>query len=76
MWDEPSFLKLAGNLEGKLLFIYGPHGEDVERLARALVDANKFFDVLPMPGADHSFRGDAGRYMIEAARRYFDEHLK
>jgi dipeptidyl-peptidase-4 len=74
--DDPVLLKLASNLKGKLLLIYGPQRESNERMARALIDANKFFDALPMPGADHSLLNQANRkYVNEAVRRYFDEHL-
>ena len=73
--DAP-LLKLAGNLKGKLLLTYGPQRDSNEKMARAFIDANRFFDALPMPGADHGLGGSDGRYMTEAAQRYFDEHLK
>lgn len=82
--DDPLLLKLASNLKGKLLLIYGTRrdsNEDSsqnsnEDMARALINANRFFDALPIQGADHSLRGSDGKYVDEAIRRYFDEHLK
>jgi dipeptidyl-peptidase-4 len=82
--DDPLLLKLASNLKGKLLLIYGTRrdsNEDSgqnsnEDMARALIDANRFFDALPIQGADHSLLGSDGKYVNEAVRRYFDEHLK
>ena len=74
--DDPVLLKPASNLKGKLLLIYGPQRESNERMARALIDANRFFDALPVPGADHGLGGVDGVYVSEAVQRYFDEHLK
>ena len=71
----PNLLSLAGNLKGKLLLVYGPHREDAEIMARALIDAKRFFDVLPIPGANHSFSKDDD-YVMDAVRRYFEEHLE
>ena len=71
------YLDLAHNLQGRLLMVHGePHKEDTARMARAFIDVNKFFDVLPIPGAGHSFTGADSDYWHEAIRRYFDEHLK
>jgi dipeptidyl-peptidase-4 len=72
---DPLLPKLAGQLKGKLLLVYSAQRESNEKMARALIDANKFFDALPLPGVDHSFRG-VERYVNDAVRRYFDEHLK
>ena len=78
--EDDRVLKLGGNLKGKLLLVHGdPHREDAERIARELIHANKFFDFLPIPGANHSLRDrerDYHRYWYEAMRRYFKEHLK
>ena len=71
------FFDLAKNLKGKLLMVHGePHKEDTARMARAFINSNKFFDVLPIPGAGHAFRGSNLDYWHEAVRQYFDEHLK
>ena len=50
--------RLASQLKGKLLLVHGePAKRAVEHLARAFIDARKFFDVLPIPGANHGFTG-------------------
>ena len=69
-------LQLAGNLKGRLLLVHGePAKSSVERMARALIDAERFFDVLPLPGSDHAISRDE-HYWFAAIGRYFDQHLK
>ena len=46
------------------------------KMVRALIEANKFFDLLAIPDPDHVFTETNERYRQEAIRRYFQEHLK
>jgi dipeptidyl aminopeptidase/acylaminoacyl peptidase len=67
----------AGNLRGKLLLIVGELDHNVPpestlRLVDALVKANKDFDLLVVPGMDHS---DGGVYGRRRLQDYFVRHL-
>jgi dipeptidyl aminopeptidase/acylaminoacyl peptidase len=77
-YEYSSNIRLAGNLEGKLLLIHGTHDVPVPlshalRMADALIEADKPFDLLIMPGTSH-FPALLG-YGNQAAVRYFREHL-
>lgn len=52
-----------------------PAREQVLKMARALIQEKRFFDLLAIPGADHVFSGTDEEYWQEAVRRYFVEHL-
>ena len=59
-----SNLPSAGNLEGELLLVHGKPARDAaEKMARALVNEKKHFDVLPIPGAWHAFTGADEEYL-------------
>jgi dipeptidyl aminopeptidase/acylaminoacyl peptidase len=45
------------------------------RMTQALIDANKTFDLLIMPGQPHGPTGAAGRYYREDVRRFMATHL-
>lgn len=45
------------------------------RMAQALIEANKTFDLLIMPGQPHGPQGAAGRYYREDVRRFLASHL-
>ncbi|MFT4515349.1 MAG: dipeptidyl-peptidase-4 [Planctomycetota bacterium] len=71
--------ELAENLEGKLLIVHGEidnnvHPAGTMRLVDALMEANKRFDMLIIPGARHSF-GKRTEYMKHRTWEYFAEHL-
>ena len=71
---------LARNLTGKLLLIHGTSDVNAPfstsmRMASALIDAGKPFDLLVIPGGTHYFEGNHGNYAVERLRRYFVEHL-
>jgi hypothetical protein len=42
----------------------------------ALIQAGKFFDLLPMPEQRHGIAGTSAKYREALIRRYFQEHLK
>jgi dipeptidyl-peptidase-4 len=74
----PTAIELAPNLIGKLLLITGDvdtnvHPAHTFRLANALIKANKFFDMMVMPGKDHGL-GDW--YYQSLIANYFLFHLK
>ena len=73
----PTNIELVKNLKGKLLLITGDmdinvHMAHTIRLADALINANKRFDLMILPGADH---GLAGEYYLNLIRYYFVENL-
>ncbi|NGM71922.1 S9 family peptidase [Sphingobacterium sp. SGL-16] len=74
----PTTAELAPNLKGKLLLITGDvdtnvHPANTFRLANALIKANKFFDMMVLPGKDHGL-GDW--YYQSLIANYFLLHLK
>ncbi|MBD1421203.1 S9 family peptidase [Sphingobacterium chuzhouense] len=73
----PTTLELASNLKGKLLLITGDidvnvHPAQTFRLAEALIKADKYFDMMVLPGKDHGL-GD--KYYQNLIRNYFLLHL-
>ncbi len=82
-YEYASNLPLAGNLEGKLLMVHGTHDFSVPlsqtiRMGEAFIRAGKYFDLLVLPGQDHFYwyEEEIDRYVQDATRRYFVEHLK
>lgn len=73
----PTNMELAANLKGKLLLISGDVDDNVPyastlRLAKALIDKNKRFDMIILPGKDH---GVWDNYYQNLIRYYFKENL-
>lgn len=73
----PTNMELVKNLRGKLLLITGDvdinvHPANTFRLANALIEAGKRFDMMVIPGADH---GIDSPYYFYLLRDYFAEHL-
>lgn len=71
---------LAGNLEGRLLLVHGDADDNVHpthtlALVDALIQADKDFDLLILPGQSHAFNGRAGDYFIRRRWDYFVRHL-
>ncbi|HET7572407.1 MAG TPA: DPP IV N-terminal domain-containing protein [Gaiellaceae bacterium] len=69
----------AAKLEGKLLLMHGemddnavPHG--TMRLVDALLEADKDFDLVILPNADHSMSAH-GTYFVRKRLDYFVRHL-
>jgi dipeptidyl aminopeptidase/acylaminoacyl peptidase len=80
VFKRSSVLELADRLEGKLLLIHGTGDTSVPishtmRLADALIRANKHFDMLIMPEETHGSLNISYGYGLDAAMRYFVEHL-
>lgn len=74
----PTSMELAERLEGKLLLITGDvdinvHPAHTLRLADALIKADKYFDMMILPGKDHGL-GDT--YYQNLINNYFLLHLK
>ncbi|MFI3264328.1 MAG: DPP IV N-terminal domain-containing protein [Rikenellaceae bacterium] len=70
---------IAKNLKGNLLLIHGDidnnvHPANTISVVKALINANKRFDMLIMPGQRHSF-GDMTEYFFWKMGDYFSRHL-
>lgn len=75
-----SNITMAGNLKGKLLITHGGIDENVNpsasfKLAEALVQADKPFDMLIFPSQRHGYRGKVRYYFMKSRWNYFVEHL-
>lgn len=73
----PTTMELAGNLKGKLMLITGDVDNNVPcsntlRMAQALIEKNKRFDMFVLPGKDH---GVQCPYYQNLLRYYFVENL-
>ncbi|MET0900076.1 MAG: DPP IV N-terminal domain-containing protein [Mycobacterium sp.] len=74
-----SNVTLAGNLRGKLLLIHGElddnaHTHQTMRLVDALIKADKDFDMVIIPGAEHALIGRQ-HYLYRRTWDYFVQHL-
>jgi len=70
----------ASQLRGKLKIMHGTSDvnssfSSTMRMIQALIDANKKFDLLVMPGQPHQPQGPAGRYYREDLRRFMATYL-
>ena len=77
-FDSQANWRLASNLKGKLLLMYGTMDDNVspvntQLLINALVKANKEFDSLELPNRNHGFAADP--YAIRRTWDYFVAHL-
>ncbi len=77
--ERLSNTELAERLTGKLLLIHGEMDDNVTpyltlRLADRLIAANKDFDLLIVPGAEHRFVG-YGSYVTRRRWNYLVRHL-
>ncbi len=78
-YDIDKNSELAANLKGKLLIATGDIDNNVHpagtlRLAKALIQANKRFDMFIFPGQRHGF-GSMDEYFFWLRGDYFCEHL-
>ena len=77
-WEAFDITRMAGNLEGRLLLVYGDMDltvppAQVFRLVNALIKANKPYDLLALPNGDHGAGWDV--YPLLRTWDYFVEHL-
>ena len=77
-YEEQSNASIAHQLEGKLLLAYGSMDDNVSpaltlQLIDALTKANKDYDLLVLPEANHGFATDP--YFVRRLWDYFVEHL-
>lgn len=71
--------EIAKNLKGHLLLVTGDMDTNVNpahtyRMAQALIEAGKDFDMLVIPGAGHGY-GSADKYFEKKMYRFFAKHL-
>jgi dipeptidyl-peptidase-4 len=80
-YQASSVLTRAGDLKGALLLVHGLVDENVHfrhsaRLASALIDSDRPFEILPLPESRHSTRREGDRkYLVEHLARFFERHL-
>ena len=79
-YEKVSNITNAANLKGKLLLVHGGIDDNVNpsatfKLAEALVNADKEFDLLIFPSQRHGYVGKARNYFIKKRWNYFIEHL-
>ncbi len=79
-YHNQSNITMASNLKGKLLLVHGGLDDNVNpsatfKLAEALVNADKQFDLMIFPGQRHGYRGAALNYFRKLRWNYFVEHL-
>ena len=77
-YEEQSNYEIAHQLKGKLLIAHGDLDNNVPlpasiKLVNALIEADKDFDMLIMPGRDHGFGNE--RYFTRRRWNYFVTHL-
>ena len=71
--------ELAKNLKGHLMLVTGDEDKNVNpahtyRLAHALIESGKDFDMLVIPGAGHGY-GSADKYFEKKMYRFFAKYL-
>jgi dipeptidyl aminopeptidase/acylaminoacyl peptidase len=79
-YEAGSNVRLAGALRGALKLMHGTSDVNASlsttmRMAQALIQAGKRFELLIMPGEGHGPQGPAGRYYRDDVRRFFIEKL-
>lgn len=79
-YHEQSNITNAGNLKGRLLLAHGGMDENVNpsatfKLAEALIQAGKDFDLFIWPSRNHSFGRTPGDYFTKKRWDYFIQHL-
>ncbi len=77
-YDRQANQRLAANLKGKLLIMYGTMDDNVSPvnsllLIDALIKANKNFDLLVLPNRNHGFGNEP--YVVRRTWDYFVQHL-
>ena len=79
-YHDASNITNAHKLKGKLLLVHGGIDDNVNpsatfKLAEALINADKEFDLLIMPSQRHGYLGKHQRYFTKKKWNYFVEHL-
>jgi dipeptidyl-peptidase 4 len=79
-YHEQSNVTNAHKLQGRLLIAHGGIDENVNpsatyKLAEYLIRAQKDFDMLILPGRNHSFGRSDGDYFTKVRWNYFIRHL-
>lgn len=79
-YQEVSSITKANHLKGKLLLVHGGIDDNVNpsatfKLAEALVNADKEFDLLILPSQRHGYQGKHRSYFTKKRWNYFVEHL-
>lgn len=79
-YHEQSNVTNAANLRGRLLIAHGAVDHNVNpsatyKLAEYLIRAQKDFDMLIIPSANHSFGRSQGDYFTKVRWNYFIRHL-
>ena len=79
-YHEVSNITMAGNLKGKLMITHGAVDENVNasatfKLAEALINADKEFELVVFPSQRHGYRGKAQAYFTKKRWNFFVEHL-
>ena len=80
-YHQVSNITNAKNLKGKLLLVHGGMDDNVNpsatfKLAEALINEDKEFDLLIMPSQRHGYRGNHRNYFTKKRWNYFVKHLK
>ena len=80
-YDKGSAIKLADKLQGDLLLIHGTaddnvHVQNVMEYSRALIKANKQFDMFYFPDKNHFITGDNSRlYLYNKVIGFYKKNL-
>jgi dipeptidyl aminopeptidase/acylaminoacyl peptidase len=79
-YEGGSNVRVAGALRGALKLMHGTSDVNASlsttmRMAQALIQQGKRFELLLMPGEGHGPQGAAGRYYRDDVRRFFLEKL-
>ncbi len=80
-YDKGSAIKLADKLQGDLLLIHGTaddnvHVQNVMEYSRALIKANKQFDMFYFPDKNHFITGDNSRlYLYNKVIDFYKKNL-
>jgi dipeptidyl aminopeptidase/acylaminoacyl peptidase len=79
-YDAGSNIGRASALRGRLKIMHGTSDvmaplSTTMRMTQAMIEANKTFDLLIMPGQPHGPQAAAGRYYREDVRRFMATHL-
>lgn len=80
-YHDVSNITNAENLQGKLLITHGALDDNVNpsasfKLAEALINADKDFDLVIFPSQRHGYTGKHRNYFIKKRWNYFVEHLR